>query len=241
MNEEQYIVFDQYLQGELSREEQSLFEINLIENPELAASFQIFQEAQAHLSSKFGIEQERNAFIANLKTIASNQSETNRPKVVFFKPWMYAVAASVVVMMGLFVSQFNSNPSFEEYNQHENAYFTERSEADGTLKKAEIAFNAKEYATAIPIFEALLKVNKTPEIQYFYGIALLENNNIKESEVVFKALQSGNSIYVNKAIWSLALAKLKQKDYTSCKEILLTIPSDYENYDQVQDLIQQLD
>jgi hypothetical protein len=35
-------------------------------------------------------------------------------------------------------------------------------------------------------FEALLKVNKTPEIQYFYGIALLENNNIKESEVVLK-------------------------------------------------------
>jgi hypothetical protein len=32
MNEEQYIVFDQYLQGELSREEQSPFE-NLIENP----------------------------------------------------------------------------------------------------------------------------------------------------------------------------------------------------------------
>jgi hypothetical protein len=32
MNEEQYIVFDQYLQGELSREEQSLFEKNLIEN-----------------------------------------------------------------------------------------------------------------------------------------------------------------------------------------------------------------
>jgi hypothetical protein len=39
---------------------------------------------------------------------------------------------------------------------------------------------------------------------------------------------------------SLALAKLKQKT-TNPKEILLTIPSDYENYDQVQDLIQQLD
>ena len=241
MNEEQYIVFDQYLQGELSREAQLIFEKDLAENPELAASFQIFQEAQAHLSSKFGIEQERNAFIANLKTIASNQSETNRLKVVFFKPWMYAVAASVVVVMGLFVFEFSSNPNFEDYNQHENAYFMERSEPNTTLKEAEIAFNAKEYATAISIFEALLKVNKTPEIQYFYGIALLENNNIKESEVVFKALQSGNSIYVNKAIWSLALAKLKQKDYTSCKEILLTIPSDYENYDQVQDLIQQLD
>jgi hypothetical protein len=28
-------------------------------------------------------------------------------------------------------------PSFEEYNQHENAYFTERSEADATLKSGD--------------------------------------------------------------------------------------------------------
>jgi hypothetical protein len=41
------------------------------------------KEIQGQLANKFGIEQERNAFIANLKTIASNQSETNRPKVVF--------------------------------------------------------------------------------------------------------------------------------------------------------------
>ena len=240
MNEEQYIVFDQYLQGELSPQAQLAFEKDLAENREFALAFETFQEIQGELAHKFGIEQERNAFVANLKAIASEPAKTTRSKVMLFKPWMYAVAASVVVMMGLFVPQFNSNPSFEEYNQHENAYFMERSEVNETLKKAEIAFNAKEYATAIPIFEALLKVNKTPEIQYFYGIALLENNNIKKSEVVFEALKSGNSIYVNKANWSLALAKLKQKDYKSCKEILLTIPADYENYDQVQDLLQQL-
>jgi hypothetical protein len=42
----------------------------------------LFKEIQGQLANKFGIEQERNAFIANLK-FASNQSETNRPKVVF--------------------------------------------------------------------------------------------------------------------------------------------------------------
>jgi hypothetical protein len=58
---------------------------------------------------------------------------------------MYAVAASVVVMMGLFVSQFNSI-NFEEYN-HENAYG--RSEADATLKKAEIALMQKYNGNSI--------------------------------------------------------------------------------------------
>ena len=240
MNEEQYIVFDQYLQRELSPQAQLSFEKDLAENRELASAFETFQKVQGQLANKYGNEQERNAFVANMKAISIQQAKTTPPKVVLFKPWMYAVAASVVVLMGLFVFESNSNPNFEDFNQHENAYFMERSEANETLKKAEIAFNAKEYARAIPIFEALLKVNKTPEIEYFYGIALLENNKIEKSEVVFEALRSGNSIYANKAIWSLALAKLKQKDYKSCKEILLTIPADYENYDQVQDLLQQL-
>lgn len=241
MNEEQYIVFDQYLEGELSPEAKITFEKDLAQNRELAAAFETFQEVQGQLAIKFRIEQERTAFKANLKAISLEKNKVASPKVVLFKPWMYAVAASVVVAMGLFVFDFNGNPKFEDFNQHENAYFTERSEANANLKKAETAFNAKAYAAAIPVFEDLLKQNKSPEIQYFYGLALMQNNQTKESEVVFKDLKLGNSIYVNKAIWNLALAKLKRKEYKSCKEILLTIPEDYENYDQVQNLLQQID
>ena len=109
------------------------------------------------------------------------------------------------------------------------------------MNQAEEAFNAKNYKVAIPFFETVLKEKKTPEIQYFYGISLLETNKIQEAEAVFNELKAGTSIYKNKAIWSLALSKLKQKDYKSCKEILLTIPSDYEDYDQVQELLEELD
>ena len=85
------------------------------------------------------------------------------------------------------------------------------------------------------------KDKKTVERQYFYGISLLETNKTTEAEVIFKELQSGNSSYKNKAIWGLALAKLKQKEYNSCKNLLLTIPSDYENYEQVQKLLKELE
>ena len=69
----------------------------------------------------------------------------------------------------------------------------------------------------------------------------MENNQIKQAEAEFNQIKSGNSVYKNKAIYALALAKLKQKDYKSCKEILLEIPSDYEYYDKVQELLDKLD
>ncbi|MFA9187284.1 tetratricopeptide repeat protein [Flavobacterium sp. FBOR7N2.3] len=240
MNEEKYLLFDQYLQGELLDEARLDFEKQLSENLELASEFEVFKEVQIQLEAKFGFETDRKAFVANLKTI-SNQHFKGKPKVISLKPWAYLVAASVVLLLGLFLFNPSSKPGFEEYNQYENAYFTERSESVDTLKQAETAFNAKNYKAAIPLFEAILKENKTAEIQYFYGISLLENNQIKQAETVFNEIKSGNSIYKNKAIYGLALAKLKQKDYKGCKAILLTIPPDYEDYEKVQELLGKLD
>ncbi|MFV8374399.1 tetratricopeptide repeat protein [Flavobacterium sp. LB1P71] len=241
MNEKHYILFDQYLQDELSAEDKVKFENQLAEDPELASAFDTFKELNLHLGNKFGNADAFDAFKENLQSISNNHFKDSKPKakVIAFKPWIYLVAASVAVLFGLFL--FNPNPNFEDFNQQENAYFTERGTVDANLKQAETTFNAKNYAAAIPFFEAVLKEKKTPEIQYFYGISLLESNKIQEAEAVFNELKAGTSIYKNKAIWSLALSKLKQKDYKSCKEILLMIPSDYEDYDQVQELLKELD
>lgn len=241
MNEEKYTVFEQYLQGELSDEARLNFEKQLSEDLELASELESFKEVQAQLEERFGFETERKAFEENLKTISKEHFKTDESKVISIKSWKFLVAASVVIFLGLFLFNSTSKPSFEEYNQYENAYLTERSEGITDLKQAETAFNAKDYKTAIPLFETILKENKTAEIQYFYGVSLLENNQIKQAEMVFNEIKSGNSIYKNKAIWSLALAKLKQKEYKGCKEILLTLPSDYEHYDKVQELLGKLD
>lgn len=238
MNEERYIEFDQYLHEEMSVEEKTTFENRLSDDTELTVALENFKELQGHLENKFGNEIERNTFKENLKVISKTHFKSSKPKVIAFKPMHYAVAASVAVLIGLFV--FNQNPNFEDYNQEEAAYFTERGDVTINLKQAEVAFNAKNYKGAIPLFEAILISNKTPEIQYFYGISLLENGRIQDAETVFNELKSGNSIYKNKAIWNLALSKLKQKEYDSCKAILLTIPENFEDYDQVQELLNKL-
>jgi hypothetical protein len=241
MKEENYILFDQYLQDELSLEAKAAFEKQLTEDSELASDFDVFKELQGHLENKFGNETELNAFKANLKTISQNHFEARKVKVFNLKPWHYAAAASIALLFGLFFFNNQSNPRFEDYNQYENAYFTERGTVDTHLKQAEEAFNAKKYTAAVSFFEAVLKEKKTSEIQYFYGVSLLETDKMQQADEVFNELRSGNSIYKNKAIWSLAMSKLKQKEYKSCKVLLETIPSDYEDYDRVQELLKKLD
>ena len=240
MNEERYILFGQYLENELSAEEKINFEKQLAEDQEFASAFEIFKDLNLHLEQKFGNTVELNAFKKNLKSISKEHFKTKKSKVVAFKPWQYAIAASVAILVVLFFFQ-NINPSFDDYNEPENAAFTERGEVNENLKQAQDAFNTKNYQAAIPYFEAILKVNKSPEIQYFYSVSLLEDNQFQKAETNLLDLKSGTSIYATKATWYFALSKLKQNDYKSCKEILLAIPDDFEDYDQVQQLLNELD
>ncbi|MFQ6600210.1 tetratricopeptide repeat protein [Flavobacterium sp. C3NV] len=239
MNEERYILFDQYLQGEMTVEEKDSFEKQLAEDHELSSEFETFKEVQLRLKTKFEFEEEREAFKANLTTISDIHFNTSKPKVVVMRPWYLAAAASVIILFGLFFFDYN-NPSFADYDNPETASFVERGDTDTALIGAQTAFNDGKYAAAIPLFEEILKENKTPEIQYFYGVALLEESKYPKAEGVFSELRSGTSAYKDKATWSLALSKLKQKKYTECKEILETISQDYENYDDVEKLLDEL-
>jgi len=241
MNEERYLLFDQYLQGEMTVEERNNFEKEVSGNPEFAAEFRTFKEVQVQLQNKFGHVQEREAFKENLSVISDEHFNKNKPKLVLMRPWYYAAAASVVILFGLFFFNQNTKPDFADYNQQEYAYLTERGNVQEELKQAEEAFNSKKYKAAIPLFESILKENKTPEIQYYYGIALLEEDQFSKSEAVFNELKSGTSVYSEKALWYLALSKLKQKDYKASKQILQTISQDYEDYDKVQKLLNALD
>ena len=249
MNEERYIEFSQYLDNEMSVEDKNTFEQNLSNDTDLTTAFEIFKELNLHLSNKFGNAKELNDFKENLNSIAKEHFKVKKTKIISLKSWHYSVAASVAILIGLFV--FMQKPNYEDFNQHENAYFTERGNIYQELKLAQDAFNAKKYKEAIPAFEKVLKENEanpqgelakqTPELQLYYAISLLEDNQFQKAEIQLMDLKLGNSIFKNKAIWYLGLSKLKQKDYQSCKEFLNSIPKEYEGYENVQELLNELD
>jgi hypothetical protein len=240
MNEERYIEFDNYLHDELSQEEKILFENQLKNDTEMASAFEIYKDLNAHLENKLGNQTELNSFKENLKTISKQNFSEQKSNVITFRPWQYAVAASITIFLGTWLFMQNTNPEYGSYNQHENAYFTERSVSNSNFKNAQEAFNSKKYSDAVMAFEKIT-ATKTPELNYFYAIALIETNNYEKAETILKELKSGTSVYTTKAIWYLALSNLKQHKLDDCKQYLKQIPADAEDFDKAQKLLEALE
>ena len=241
MNEELYITFEKYCNNEMSQEEQLEFEIQLQNNADMQQKFEIYQEANQFLATKFSSE--TMAFKNNLAAIANEHfaaKAEKKTKVIAFKPWQYAVAASIAILFGTWFYMQNSLPQYGDYSHPETAMFVERSVGDANLKEAQNAFNAKDYKKAAASFEKVSDM-KNPELHYFYAIALIETNKYAKAETLLKEIQSGTSVYKEKATWYLALSNLKQKKLEECKIYLKQIPTDAEDYDNAQKLLKRLD
>jgi len=244
MNEETYIRFENYLANELSSEEKTLFEEQLQNDEQFNESFTLYKETTQFLEHKFS--NETLDFKENLKSISNQHFETlsssetqEKGKVIAFKPWYYAVAASVVVVMGMWFMMQN-DPNYSDYNQHDTALFMERSVGDENLKEAQEAFNAKDYKKAVAAFDKITDF-RDPELQLFYAISLIETNNYTKAQLFLDQLREGNSVYKHKATWYLALSYLKQDQKEECKSTLKEIPADAEDFDKAQELLNDLE
>lgn len=240
MNEEMYIGFESYLANEMPADEKILFEEKLQNDAKFKQQFNLYKGTTQLLSHKFSSETIN--FKKNLEAISKEHfSETNKnkTKVIAFKPWYYAVAACLVIGLGIFTFT-KKDPKYSDYSQYETAQFTERGDNDTNLKEAQDFFNAKQYQKAVVSFEKLQHINN-PELLYFYSISLIETNNYTKAETILNNLKNGTSVYKDKAIWCLGLSNLKQKKLDECKTYLKQIPADAEDFDKAQKLLKDLD
>jgi tetratricopeptide (TPR) repeat protein len=240
MNEEMYLLFENFLDGQLSNEERLDFEEKLKKDLEFQNDFEMYKETSAYLKNKF--DSDTIAFKQSLKSISKNHDLDAQKKEIKIFPtytWYY-VAASIVVLLGFWFFMQNGNPQYSDYSTHETAAFVERAEANPDIKMAEVAFNSKNYKEACVYLEKILKNNPSPEFQYFYAISLLEQNQFLKAETQLDTLKRSNTIYKEKAIWYLALSKLKQEKWDECKSYLNQIPETSEDYEKAQELLEKL-
>lgn len=165
-------------------------------------------------------------------------TENKEIKKTKIKPWYYAVAASLVIVLGVFTFA-QRTPKYGDFNEHESAQFVESGNANTDLKDAQHFFNTHQYRKAIVSFEKVEDLTNL-EVQYFYAIALIETDHYKYAELYLNNIRSRASVYKDKASWYLALSNLKQKKINTCKTILKQIPTNAEDYAKAQKLLKDL-
>lgn len=244
MKEQDYILFESYLSEALSKDEVTSFEARLKSEPEFNQAFNTYKELNSFLVHKFENEEASTEFQDNLMSISNSYFEKQEApkKVVQFKPWQYAMAASVALLVGIFMFNNFSNPSFNDYNNYESISFTVRGANDDLLQTAQEAFNNRDFASAEVAFNQLIEEDdNNAELKLYRAISNIELNNFEMADNILKELSSRNSAFKNKATWYLALSKLKQENKDACLEILKTIQEEADDYKQAQKLIKKLD
>jgi predicted Zn-dependent protease len=242
MEDQDYILFENYLLGDLSKEDIIAFEIRLEKDSKFKESFNTYKELNSFLEYKFENEEASTTFQNNLKNISKTYFEKQEVPKKRFKPWQYAMAATIALLIGITMFNNLSTPVYSDYSNYNSISLTVRGDQDALLKTAENAFNAKDFAKAESAFKSLMVIDKdNAELQFYRAVANLELNKFDTAESLLISLKNGQSAFKNKAIWYLALSNLKQKEYNECLEILRTIPEDADDYNKAQKLIKKLD
>ena len=244
MNDQDYILFETYLKGELSREELTVFESRLKTDLEFNEAFNSYKEISSFLEYKFQNEEASNEFTKNLEKISNsyfNKVEIkNKGKT--FQFYKYAIAASIILLFSVFIFNQFSNPTYSDFSNYDTISLTVRGDNDAAFKKAENAFNIKDFKNAKKAFTELINNDSNnSELKLYSAISSIELGDFASAEALLEDLKEGNSVFKNKAIWFLALSKLKQNDNKACAEILKTIPEEAENYNQANKLLKRLE
>ena len=246
MKEDSYILFDKYLNNELSGSELTSFEEQLNLDADFKQEFEIYKALETSLSEKFGNEQEEKELrntLSNLgsKYIKAENSTKKKGKIISLLNYkQYMVAASIALLIGFFLFN-NGAPVYSDFSNHNSLELVVRSENSEAVIKAQEAFNSKNYEVALEQLIVLSATNKNDaEIELYKGICFLELNNYVEADVIFDAVSNGKSAFANTATWYKALSMLKQEQFEACKYVLQTIPESAEEYKQAKKLLRKL-
>ncbi|RZN82061.1 MAG: tetratricopeptide repeat protein [Winogradskyella sp.] len=248
MEEEKYIAFENYLSKSLSEEEILAFEKKLDSDSEFKKDFETYKELTEFLEHSHGDAKATKEFETNLKSISNNYFEKQERQVQplnksrVFRISQLAIAATVVVFLGLFLFNRFSIPGYEDYSDHYVISLSVRGNVEDVVIKAQNAFNEKNYKDAEVHFSEILKTNlDNTEVKLYKAISQIEQDKFEEADAVLKHIATGKSAYKNEALWYAALSKLKQEDYKTCIELLKGLSDDSIHYKKAQKLIDKLD
>ncbi|WP_055446961.1 tetratricopeptide repeat protein [Lacinutrix mariniflava] len=249
MEDQDYILFDNYINNELSEDEISAFEERMDKDLVFANSFNLYLETTIFLQNSIRNEDETNDFKKNLETISKDYFSQDKVKSTTSvetktKPFTlvkYLVAACIALLFGVFAfNQFGGEPSYSDFNSHEPMTIVRGNVKD--LIQATKAFNNKEYEKANILLKNVLENDPdNSELQLYYAITNIELDNFKVADKELNKLINGASAYKDRALWYSALSRLKQKNIDATIVLLKQITEEADDYKEAQKLLDKLE
>lgn len=159
-----------------------------------------------------------------------------------------AIAASLVLLVSWFGynSFFSTNYSNlydTNYSGYPNTVYTiTRGDDQNSLEReAFVAYETKNYETAIEKFDAIVESAENNYIPFYKAQAYLGLDNTDKAESLFQEVIKNNSEFVAESTWFLALIAIKGEDKNQAKLYLEDLITNY-TYNQTKaiDLLEEL-
>ncbi len=242
MNEDLYLIFDAYLNGELKGDELQSFENKLLKNTDFNAAFQEYSDVERSLKSRIEHAKGAQDLRATLTTLGLQEKTVKKGRTTSLYSFVWiGVAASLLVLFSVYIFNDVDPPSYVEYAMHQPLEIGTRGTDDSISVAAENAFNSGDYKIALPKLRQLLGASpKNVEWQLYYGIALIETDKIATALTVLEPITNGPSVYKYTAQWYTALGYLKSGKLEWCKSALEKISPEAGEYKKAQELLGRL-
>ncbi|CAM1374081.1 tetratricopeptide repeat protein [Tenacibaculum xiamenense] len=264
MSLEEDILIERYLKNELDNKERTVFEERLKKDSEFNEKvsfekelFSSFNENEWNfhhdneedvkdLESYFE-KKEVKELQQNIKSSFESIKKKNSPKIKRLY-YVLAVAASIALLLGVFLNPFNpapnSNELFAHYSSQELPTFVNRGDNSlDELVKAENYYKEKDYAKASEIFNNALEKGKASANVYIYsGLSYIQLGEQKKSEEIFDSLINSDLIDAEKGYWYKALLYLKSNNAQEAKkELNYIVKNTLYNTQKARELLEKID
>jgi hypothetical protein len=218
MKEFDYDMINRYLYGEMNAEEMKAFEEQMQQDAELQNEVALLKDVNDTLKIKLHPGENEMALRNSLQEMNAdffaNKNEQAKIIPLNRRRWMTAVAAVFVIGLLLTVWQpWKKEDLYKQYAAIQMPGIAERgATADSLLKSAVENFNNKKFAEAIPVFETVLKdSSQNTFVQYYYAIALLQNDQVEKSRIQLTELYNGVSLFKYDAAFFYRVKLSKRK------------------------------
>jgi len=222
---------EQFLDGEMTAEQEAAFKAQVKNDPDLA------REVEAHLLATDGIQYFQEA---NSPKAVESEVVTKEPEIRKQSPGILRRMRPIIGLAAAALIAFLLIPKGDLADRYYDGYvldITEMSSTDPSLQQAQDTYNAKDYAAAIPLLEKF--PDKIPA-QIAKANAHYNLEDYDTAATTLQPIASGNSAQKSTANWYLALTHLKQKQAEKAKIALQNIPKGSGYYEDAQDLLTKI-